>query len=354
MADTSKNVWVDLSSEAMAHLKKYQPTKKEDDVRMNQQSPSGAQGQKDGSDTACLAATGKIVRSNGRVAKVAAPKMPVLPNVPCPEELMRELIAALDYHYAEGLWDKLFGTVDDRLERSIGRGHALAQLKAVMVENVEQICRLAETWNDLQRQRYQAVLDALKYEHTRQEETQRLWAVAQDIAREERLKDAEAAEELACRRANAAGHEKRAQEALRQPPLPPPPAPPTREEELAWKVAEAKAEADIARHKAAARDARREPPPPVDEEARKRAEAKRERKLKYDIKLDEVEEQAEFESEKTKRGLERICEVFGNPHLDRATMRQRILELIDQYKLQPDVIPLGIQELLMEVYSHDA
>ena len=71
------------------------------------------------------------------------------------------------------------------------------------------------------------------------------------------------------------------------------------------------------------------------------------------MKLDEMQGDAGYRSEKTACALAEITKVFGNEGLRRSVRRARILEIMDAYELDESFLPPGVEELLEEEEFHD-
>ena len=326
MSRYENKYWVDPNGRAFDHLTNYQnPAQSFGSLKAL---PSGDTHTTD-AEAVLMIDNPEIIspRSPVESLPIHPPQMPDLPRIPSLQELVRETVEAIDITRPEGILDELFGRLGHRLNKKTQYGNQLAELRHVLVKNLEQIRMIAVEASAIERVRYQVVIDAISAERQRLENLIQIqtlkikFAEQAHIAQRVRyIDDAKAAAEIAKYEAETAQYK-----------------------------------AQIAETERRALNAKNPPllPAPAEEAARMREEAQLKRKIRYDMQLDALDAEADYDDGKMDRGLQRILEIWANPHNDRYTMRRRIEKAIEKFNVDENSLPRGIQELLTEEETID-
>jgi hypothetical protein len=218
------------------------------------------------------------------------------------------MIATLDFNLPEGWLDRWFGRPNHRLQVKVERADLIAQFQARVVEIMRQRRHAAEEVRALNQVYYQQLLDALVAWSNAAEQHYRVFLSKERVAQERQIAAAKAGAEIERHNADAAEHRARARNAQREL-LPPPPPPP--------------------------------PFDPLEEARRKRREAQ-------ELKLQELEDEAEFAQEKVMRAKAEAITIYQASFMCDDEKRTRIWRVLEAFGLNPSILPPAIQDLMEE------
>jgi hypothetical protein len=251
---------------------------------------------------------GALVRASVVVPEIVAPDLAPMPE-PSRRELARlkdlhhESMDALDLSKPEGSLDAWFGRPNHRIRKKIERAELLEPYKQKVINHLRQMRQAMEEvqkMNEIERREY---LDKVKAAREAAEEKLRLALVAREARRREAIE-------------------------------------------------EARAQATIANYESQARNSQRDllPPPPQPDPLE---QSWREKRQEKELRLQEHEIEAEYGGDKVTRANDEAMKVFRNRYMTEGEQRMRIIEILNAYDLDADVLPEGIQKLLEEEEFHD-
>jgi hypothetical protein len=220
-------------------------------------------------------------------------------------QLLDQALENINLKIPEGFFGELVGGYDYRIRVKADRMQELDRLMNGFIGFLDTAEKGEQKIRELNRQCYEQYIDRVRAAHTLLKEQQRLLNLPAESRRQQDIEDAKA-------EAKIARYKKEARDALREPLAPPPPA------------------------------------PVVDECQRRRQAAQKERKFEYDLKIDAVEAEEDYQEKLTGNATARILKVFADATSHRAQKRMRIRNLVDTYGIVEELLPAGIVELLQE------
>lgn len=317
----NSRIWIDPKGRAFGLFDQFKPK-----TRPKRASDSKTQGE----DPAAPAPQALVKAGTRQVVTVQPPisTPPRVPEICLPakyapsdltqlEDQLRRMSDTLDFAVPEGFLDGWFNRIDRRLQKKTERAHLIAEFQAAIVENLRQKRYLCEEARNIDQSRWQRYLDALIAWRTAVEEHYQAANVENDFARNEAVKNAKAAAQIAAYTEQVAACEGRARNWTREPVSPPP------------------------------------APTPEEMAERRRQAAQRARKERIQMKLDECEGKAYGEQEKVGLARAMCCEIFQRLDFLKGEKVERICRVLETFNVDERILPEAIRELLAEEECDD-